>query len=322
MTRALTADEITAALKRFGVVYHETPGWRIRKNGSGWGDVAGFMWHHTGDDAPDNVDMRIVTHGHAGLPGPLCQFGLRDDGTVDLIAAGAANHAGGGDPHVLTAVRQQSYGSRPQVPRYAHGQAGSVSGNGAFYGVETYYVGVPDPRAARTMPRLAAAIIDALDRVDNSSRKWDAKRAIGHKEWQRGKIDPMGVDCAAMRGLVQKLLTPVKAPAVAPVLKPPAKPVVVPPKAVVKPPVKPAVKPAVKPPVKPAVRPVLKRTLTVGMSGGDVRAVQGKLGIKADGAFGPGTRAAVLAFQRRYWPHDAAAQDGKVGPATRKALGL
>ena len=40
--------------------------------------------HHRGD-APD-------------LRGPLANFGVTDDGRIDIVAAGAANHAGGGDP--------------------------------------------------------------------------------------------------------------------------------------------------------------------------------------------------------------------------------
>ena len=210
MTRSLTPDEILAALRRFNITFHEQPGWRTRTNGSGWGDVVGFMWHHTGDDAPDNVDLRIVRDGRAGLSGPLSQFGLRDDGTVDLIAAGAANHAGGGDPLVLAAVSKESYTAYPPKPRYAHGQAGSISGNGRFYGVETYYLGTPDPRAAKTMPVLAAAIIDALDRVDVVNT-WTARSAIGHKEWQRGKVDPSGVDCHTLRTQTNSQLARVKA---------------------------------------------------------------------------------------------------------------
>ena len=207
MSRPLTADEILAALKRWGITYHETPSWRTRHNGSGWGDVQGFLWHHTGDDAADDVDLRIVRDGRAGLPGPLCQFGLRDDGSVDLVAAGAANHAGGGDPLVLAAVSRGNYGAYPPKSRYAHGQAGSVGGNAHFYGVETYYSGTHKPTGpvARTMPLLAAAIIDALDRIDNT-KSWSAKSAIGHKEWQRGKVDPGNVDCATLRTQTQELL--------------------------------------------------------------------------------------------------------------------
>ena len=51
---------------------------------------------------------------------------------------------------------------------------------------------------------------------------------------------------------------------------------------------------------------------------GGVRALQRKLGVPADGAFGPQTEQAVRRFQRRR----GLAADGVVGPVTRRALGL
>ena len=53
-------------------------------------------------------------------------------------------------------------------------------------------------------------------------------------------------------------------------------------------------------------------------SGSDVAAVQRKLGLKADGVYGPRTRRAVKRFQRRR----GLTPDGVVGPATLRALGL
>lgn len=209
MVKPLTGDEIVAALKRWGIPYREQTGWRARANSRGWGDVTGFMWHHTGDDAPDSVDLKMVTEGRTGLPGPLCNFGLADDGTVWLVAAGAANHAGGGDELVLAAVRKESYTTRPPAPRFTHqdlldGKPGAVSGNPLFYGVECFYYAARNPKQRAMMPRLAAAIIDALDRKD-SANSWTAKSGIGHKEWQRGKIDPT-YDCVTLRAETQALL--------------------------------------------------------------------------------------------------------------------
>jgi hypothetical protein len=213
MVAPLTPDEIVAALKRWHVPYRETPGWRTRANSRGWGDVTGFMWHHTGDDAPDGTDLRVVTEGRAGLPGPLCNFGLADDGTVHLVAAGAANHAGGGDARVLAAVRAESYLVAPPAPRFTHtdllnGVSGAVSGNPLFYGCEAFYYNTNSPKLWATMPLLAAAIIDALDRKDTAN-KWTAKSGIGHKEWQRGKVDPRtfgGDTMATLRAKTQRLL--------------------------------------------------------------------------------------------------------------------
>ncbi|CAN5226978.1 hypothetical protein BH20ACT20_BH20ACT20_08100 [soil metagenome] len=52
--------------------------------------------------------------------------------------------------------------------------------------------------------------------------------------------------------------------------------------------------------------------------GGGVRALQRKLGVPADGAFGSRTERAVRRFQRRR----GLTADGVVGPATRRALGM
>jgi hypothetical protein len=53
-------------------------------------------------------------------------------------------------------------------------------------------------------------------------------------------------------------------------------------------------------------------------SGGGVRALQRKVGVPADGVFGPATEAAVKRWQRRH----GLVADGIVGPQTRAAMGL
>ena len=52
--------------------------------------------------------------------------------------------------------------------------------------------------------------------------------------------------------------------------------------------------------------------------GGDVRALQRKIGVPADGVFGPGTEAALKRWQARH----GLVADGVAGPQTRSALGL
>jgi murein DD-endopeptidase MepM/ murein hydrolase activator NlpD len=63
--------------------------------------------------------------------------------------------------------------------------------------------------------------------------------------------------------------------------------------------------------------PVAKPSLKVGSKGADVKYVQKKLGLTADGAFGPKTQAAVKAFQIKNGLDDT----GIVGPKTWAKLG-
>jgi hypothetical protein len=211
MVRALTPDEILEALDTWGIRFKKISGWRSRSNQGGWGDVTGFVVHHTGmGDLPDAIELDTLVRGGATLPGPLAQFGLTDDGVVHLVAAGAANHAGGGDKRVLEAVMFESYDQFPPAPRFTHQDLldhvpGTVIGNPRFMGVETCYQENLTEKARATMPRLAAAMIWALDRKDTDNR-WTAKSVIGHKEWQKGKPDPAKVDMSVLRKEIQRLL--------------------------------------------------------------------------------------------------------------------
>jgi peptidoglycan hydrolase-like protein with peptidoglycan-binding domain len=64
--------------------------------------------------------------------------------------------------------------------------------------------------------------------------------------------------------------------------------------------------------------PAAATTLAPGAQGAGVRALQQKLGVDADGSYGPVTRAAVKRFQRS----NGLDGDGVAGPATLAALGL
>ncbi|UKD55166.1 N-acetylmuramoyl-L-alanine amidase [Amycolatopsis sp. FU40] len=79
-----------------GLKVVEQPGWQTR----GHGQMAGvqcIVCHHTATPAtaPGNYpSLGIVTNGRSDLPGPLCNYGLGRDGTVYVVAAGVAWHAG------------------------------------------------------------------------------------------------------------------------------------------------------------------------------------------------------------------------------------
>lgn len=77
--------------------------------------------------------------------------------------------------------------------------------------------------------------------------------------------------------------------------------------------VKPSVKPAA--PASPAA-PAARPTIKVGSKGAHVKHLQKKLGITADGDFGPKTKTAVVAFQKKH----GLPADGVVGPRTWKEI--
>jgi hypothetical protein len=72
-------------------------------------------------------------------------------------------------------------------------------------------------------------------------------------------------------------------------------------------------------PAAPAAAPAAKQwqagVLGMGSSGPEVSALQKKLGITADGKFGPGTQQAVMALQKKL----GVTQDGAYGPLTKAA---
>ena len=88
--------DLATAARKSGLNVVEVSGWRTRGHGQ-MGDVRTIVAHHTATSAaaPGNYpSMRIVRDGRSDLPGPLAQLGLGRDGTVYVIAAGLAYHAG------------------------------------------------------------------------------------------------------------------------------------------------------------------------------------------------------------------------------------
>lgn len=84
-------------LRSWGVVVHEWVGWQNRGNGSTSGYLGGVV-HHTasgyGKALPGTGIGNLLVYGRSDLRGPLCNFAGNDDGSVTVIAAGPANHAG------------------------------------------------------------------------------------------------------------------------------------------------------------------------------------------------------------------------------------
>lgn len=155
------ASRLERAVKRAGVKYRAQSGWRNRGRGR-MGSIQSIMAHHTAGPASGNTpSLNVVTHGRPGLSGPLAQIFLARDGTVILVAAGRANHAG-----------------RVSSNRYS---------NSHSIGIEAEATGVSSWPAVQVdaYAKLCKALIDEF--------KLPVSRVVGHKEAAvpRGrKIDP------------------------------------------------------------------------------------------------------------------------------------
>ena len=88
--------DLADACRKSGLPVVEEVGWRTRGHGH-FAGLMGIVCHHTATPAAapgDYPSLRIVRDGRSDLPGPLSQLGLGRDGTVYVIAAGVAWHAG------------------------------------------------------------------------------------------------------------------------------------------------------------------------------------------------------------------------------------
>jgi len=162
------------AARSTGYPVVEVAGWRTRGHG-GMRVVEGVVGHHTATShraAGDYPSLGIVTNGRADLAGPLCNLGLGRSGTVYVVAAGCAYHAG------------------------ASRWAGFTDLNDEFLGIEAESAGTGGwtPAQLDAYPKLVAALLRYMNR--------GADRYAGHKDVclpVGRKIDPVGIDTNWMR---------------------------------------------------------------------------------------------------------------------------
>lgn len=163
-------DNTPEILRRHGLKVRVVPGWKTRGRPASTGrfNPVGVLCHHTATTVAWTVAavLRLLTGGRSDLPGPLCQFGLDRKGTVWLVAAGRANHAG----------QARSVGS-----------VAAGDGNELYIGIEAFNAGAgePWPAAQYNAYVLLVAVIQ-VELTGSSSRA-----VAGHKETSTtGKVDP------------------------------------------------------------------------------------------------------------------------------------
>jgi peptidoglycan hydrolase-like protein with peptidoglycan-binding domain len=164
---------------------------------------------------------------------------------------------------------------------------GIVNANSNFIGIEAENTGLPNdfPWPAVQIDAYHRGVAAILKRIGRGP-----EFCAGHKEYALpiGRKDDADFDMDAFRLSVAAIINGSAPP---PVLIPP---------------VEPSPPPGVQP------RPTLRR----GASGDLVKQIQAKVGVNADGKFGPKTEAAVRAFQREH----GLVPDGIVGPKSWTAL--
>ena len=97
-------SNLANVLRDAGLTVVETPGWKTRGYaGQDLKEIRGVLHHHTAtnrsrfnEDAPT---LNMCINGRSDLAGPLCNIVFGRTGTVYLVAAGVANHAGAGSAH-------------------------------------------------------------------------------------------------------------------------------------------------------------------------------------------------------------------------------
>lgn len=89
--------DLATAVRASGLRVVEISGWQTRGRPSSTGSFnpKGVLCHHTGssEDGRKYADW-LAKVGRSDLPAPLCHLSLDREGTVYVIAAGRANHAG------------------------------------------------------------------------------------------------------------------------------------------------------------------------------------------------------------------------------------
>lgn len=86
--------DLADACRKSGLKVVEVKGWTVRGHAP-FTHVETIVCHHTAGPASGNMpSLEVVKSGRPGLTGPLCNLALGRDGTVYVVAAGVAYHAG------------------------------------------------------------------------------------------------------------------------------------------------------------------------------------------------------------------------------------
>jgi hypothetical protein len=177
--------EINARLRAAGITVHEWPGWESRGNGQTSAYEGGLV-HHTatgyGIALPGTGVGNLLINGRPDLRGPLANYAGNDDGSITVIAAHPANHAG--------ASGGRSMGPLPVTSLF----------NRRVLGLEIVYPGTSPMRDAqyRSAAVWARVVADVVGGGDIERVRAHAETSITGK-WDPGVAPSRTIDMAAFR---------------------------------------------------------------------------------------------------------------------------
>jgi hypothetical protein len=183
------AREVMARARAAGITVHEWPGWESRGNGL-TSAYEGIINHHTA--TPFGFAFQALVTGRPDLAGPLCNTSGNADGSVTMIAAHPANHAGGG--------YGPSLGPLPRTSLF----------NPRVWGHEIVYPGTvemtgPQYRTAAILSRISVDVFGYGDierarfHAETNGRGYDGK-------WDPGRGNGVTYDAAAFRRFAATIL--------------------------------------------------------------------------------------------------------------------
>ena len=260
------------------------------------GGPLGIVVHHTASSkkSKDENVIQMCIRGVNKVPGPLYHYLISSDGTIWQIAGEnvKANHAGRGNSSVLD-------GMIKGIPVKGKATtAGKISANSSLVGVSLINDGL-----GQDIPQAQYdACVDICAYLCDKYGINPLSGVIGHSEWTSRKVDPT-FDMHDFR--VQVVSETSNIPAVK-VLKTPRVPLP-------------------KPEIIPNKGIGFPGTLRKGSRSEAVKLVQRRIGAKADGIFGWGTKRKVKGWQKTYNQNKEMSQnpltvDGIVGRMTWNAM--
>lgn len=184
--------DINSRLRAAGITVREAEGWQTRGNSYASAYEGGLI-HHTatgyGVAVPGTGIGNLLIVGRSDLRGPLCNYAGNDDGSVTIIAANPANHAG--------ASGGRSMGPLPTTTLF----------NPRVLGLEIVYPGTAPMRSAqyRTALIWARIVADVVGRGDIERIRAHAETSVTGK-WDPGVTEGRTIDMAAFRRAARTIL--------------------------------------------------------------------------------------------------------------------